>query len=383
MWFITLVLRNLWYRKVRTLLTVLGLAVAVCAVVTMIGVADVFQQAVSQLLETRNVDLVVTRAGVAQRLVSTLNASLRDRIREIPEVKAVDSMLVDVVSFEDANLIAVYVLGGDVNGLLFENLRLISGRKPKPGDERPAVLGAVLAQSLGKKVGDKVVIEGEEFTVVGIHESFNLFENSTASVPLSDLQQIMDRHNQVTSFLVVVNDSPDKQATVTSVREQIEQLRDERGRKLGISVRPTQDHIKSTLELKVVQAMAWTTSLIAVLIGVIGMLNTMMISVFERTREIGTLRAVGWPKGRVIRMILLESLLLCAGGWVLGVGGSLLLTWLLSAFPSTSTLILPSRVSLSIIGQALVMVLAAGQLGAAYPAYFAAGLLPTEALRHE
>ena len=63
--------RNLWHRKVRTGLTCLGMAVAVCAVVTMIGVADVFEQAVGKLLETRGVDLVVTRAGVAQRIAST------------------------------------------------------------------------------------------------------------------------------------------------------------------------------------------------------------------------------------------------------------------------------------------------------------------------
>jgi putative ABC transport system permease protein len=383
MWFATLIFRNLWHRKVRSALTGLGMAVAVCAVVTMIGVADVFEQAVSKLLETRGVDLVVSRAGVAQRVASTLNAGLRERLARLPGVRAVEPLLVDVISFEQANLVAVYVLGWDVNGRMFDDLHFIAGRKPLPSDRRPVVLGAVLARNLGKGVDDRVAIEGEEFTVVGVHQSFNLFENSTAVVALPDLQQLMDRHNQVTAFLIVVEDSPDKKAVVDALRRDIEALRDDHGRKAGLSAMPTQDHVKSSLELRVVQAMAWSTSVIALIIGVIGMLNTMMISVFERTREIGTLRAVGWPRGRVVRMILLESLLLSAVGWLLGLLGSLALVWLLGTFPNTSALILPSRVSPSIIAQALLLSVLAGLAGAAYPAYFAARLLPTEALRHE
>ena len=146
---------------------------------------------------------------------------------------------------------------------------------------------------------------------------------------------------------------------------------------------PSQDHVKSSLELRVVQAMAWSTSAIALIIGVIGMLNTMMIAVFERTPEIGTLRAIGWPKVRVVRMILMESLVLSALGWVVGMLMSMALTWVLSVSPANSSVILPSTVSAEIMSKALVLAILAGLVGAAYPAFFAARLLPTEALRHE
>jgi putative ABC transport system permease protein len=193
----------------------------------------------------------------------------------------------------------------------------------------------------------------------------------------------MDRKDQVTSFMVVVADSPDKKAAVHALGREIEDLRDPNGRKVGVSAMPSQEHVKSALELRVVQAMAWSTSAIALIIGVIGMLNTMMIAVFERTPEIGTLRAIGWPKSRVVRMILLESLVLSFLGWLLGILGSLLLTKLLSVFPSNSSLILPSRVSPLIISQAFLLAMVAGLVGAIYPAYFAARLHPTEAIRHE
>ncbi len=382
MWFVTMILRNLWNRKIRTGLTCLGMGVAVCAVVTMIGVADVFEQAVAKLLETRGVDLVVTRAGVAQRVAGTLPAPLKDRLMRVPGVKGVEPMLVDVVSFEDKNLVAVYVMGWDVAGHMFDELHFTNGRKPRAGDVRPAVIGAGLADTLGKKVGDRITIEDEAFTIVGIHQSSNIFENSMAVVSILDLQSLMDRKEQVTAFLIVLEDSPVKKSRIDAVRHEIEDLRDENGRKIGVSAMASEAHVKSSLELRVVQAMAWSTSAIALFIGVIGMLNTMMIAVFERTQEIGTLRAIGWPKARVVRLILVESLILSSLGWLLGMGSSLFLTKLLSLSPASSTLILPSAVSPVIVSKALLLAVLAGIAGAAYPAFVAARLVPTEALRH-
>ena len=75
---------------------------------------------------------MVSRAGVAQRVASTLPGPLAKRLRELPGVKRVEPMLVDVISFEQKNLIAVYVMGWDVSGHMFDELNFISGRKPKP-----------------------------------------------------------------------------------------------------------------------------------------------------------------------------------------------------------------------------------------------------------
>jgi putative ABC transport system permease protein len=383
MWFFTLVARNVGQRKIRSALTCLGMAVAVCAVVTMIGVSDVFESAVSQMLETRDVDLVISRAGAAQKVASSLDADLLPRIAELPGVRRVEGMLVDVVSFEDANLVAVYVLGWNPGGFMFENLTMKSGRTVSPDDGRAVVLGTVLAEGLGKKVGDMVEIEFEEFEVVGIHESFNMFENSTAVVAIEQLQQAMDRRGQVTGFMVLAEEATDKEAKVAGLQETIENLTDDEGKKLGLSAMPTQDHVKNTLELRVVKGMAASTTVIALFIGVIGMLNTMMISVFERVREIGALRALGWPKSLVVWMILLETFLLATGGALLGMLGSFGLTQLLSAFPAASALIIPPNVSIELMGKALLLAIVAGMLGAIYPAYVAARLLPTEAVRHD
>ena len=75
----------------------------------------------------------------------------------------------------------------------------------------------------------------------------------------------------------------------------------------NIEATPTAEFVNSTPEIQFVHAMAWVTSAVALVIGAVGMLNTMVMSVFERTKEIGILRAIGWGRWRVVRMILMES----------------------------------------------------------------------------
>ena len=217
-------------------------------------------------------------------------------LKRLPGVERVDSMLVDVVPFEKPYLPAVYVLGWSPDSPMLDDLRMTGGRKLQQGDKWPVLLGSLLANSLQKHVGDKVRIEGADWEVVGIYESYNMFENGAAIVKLSDLQERMGKEDKATTFLVKLADGPNKNASIDQLCRQIEDLKNEKGESLGIIAKPTQDHIKSNLELRVAEAMSWATSAIALIIGVIGMLNTMMMSVFERTREIGTLRAVGWRR---------------------------------------------------------------------------------------
>ena len=128
--------------------------------------------------------------------------------------------------------------------------------------------------------------------------------------------------------------------------------------------------------------MAWVTSAVALVIGAVGMLNTMIMSVFERTREIGILRAIGWGRWRVVRMILTESILLSLAGGVVGAGGAIALVRVLANQPAVAGMV-SGDVAPIVIAQGFAIALCVGLLGAAYPAYRGAQLLPTEALRHE
>jgi putative ABC transport system permease protein len=213
----------------------------------------------------------------------------------------------------------------------------------------------------------------QEFTVLAVYESQSVYENGAAIMPLSQMQRLMDRPAKVTGFVVQVEDPTDP-AEVRAVAASIEELQG------GLSAQPVSDFVKNVSQIRITRAMAWLTSTIALVLGAIGVLNTMIMSVFERTREIGTLRAIGWKKFRVMRMILSESMLLSLLGGAVGALAAVLMLRVLSRMPMTSGLI-EGEVALPVIVQGFALAAIVGLLGAAYPAYWGANLSPVEAMR--
>jgi putative ABC transport system permease protein len=383
MYFVTFLLKNLLRRKARSVLTAGGVAVAVGAMVALLGITDGFERSVARAFERRGVDLVVTAQGVINQLSSDLDDSIPDRVRKLPGVRAVIPSLVELVEVQRSggSSISGFVQGWPPDSYIFRTLKVVAGRPFHGREHKVALLGARAAENLRKQVGDSVEIQGESFRVVGVFESPDDFENGGVILPLHQLQRLMAREGRITGFSVVLDRQGDS-AEAQRVREEIEALRDGRGRPLRLSAQPTAEYLRTAPHLRTAHAMAWLTSAVAVIIGGFGMLNTMLMSVLERVGEIGVLRAIGWRKSRVVRMVLGEALLLSLAGAALGAAAAVALTRWLSTFPAVGGLI-AGTIAPVVIGEGFVVAVALALLGGVYPAYRAARLLPTEALRHE
>jgi putative ABC transport system permease protein len=144
----------------------------------------------------------------------------------------------------------------------------------------------------------------------------------------------------------------------------------------------TAEAVESVSDMRVMRDMVGQISFLAVFIGAVGMLNTMLMSVLERTREIGVLRALGWRRARVVGMILQESLVLGLVGGVCGIFLGLGLGRLLRLVPGTyGSMDLIYTPQLFV--QAVVVAMIAGVVGGLYPAWRATRMRPVEALRYE
>jgi putative ABC transport system permease protein len=372
--FTTLIARNLLRRGARTLLTIVGLAVGISAVVAMLGIAWGFERSFLAINEAKGIDLMVVRAGVSDKLTSSLPQTLAERLRRVEGVRGVAGSLTDVVSFEEANLVSVLANGWEPGSLLFRGIRTLKGRTLAPGDGKVVMLGRVLALNLGKSVGDPIAVAGEPFRVVGTFESDSLFENGSLIIPRAELQKMMGREGDVTGFVVTVRTSD--RPTIEAVRRRIE------AEIPGVAAVPARDYIQGDIRIRLVKAMAWMTSAIALVLGSVGILNTMMMTVFERTVEIGLLRALGWRRKRVLALLMGEALALGTIGALAGLGLGVASVQVLSRLPTASGFVSADTPPGALaVGLGLGVVLSL--LGGLYPGLRGAALQPTEALRHE
>jgi putative ABC transport system permease protein len=378
MWFGTLIYKNIIRRPIRSALTIVAIAIAIGAVVSLVGIASGFENTFRDVYERKGVDLFVVRAG-QNKLSSALPEDLADRIRKLPGVVDVIAGLVDVVSLRDLGVNSVVLQGWIPDTAVFDHLTPIKGRLLHTSDQKAVILGSVLARNTGKDVGDTLeIIEGESFQVVGIYETHNVFENGAMVVPLHQLQEVLAKRGQVTGLSIIL-DKQRKDSDPDFIPELRERIK---GMEKNLSVMSTQDHIASMNELRVVKAMAWLTSTIALAIGLFGVMNTMVMAVNERTREIGILRAVGWRPRRVLRLVLLESVALSLLGAVLGVVGAVVFVHLLTRLPTVAGLI-DSHIQPIFFLYGFVIATLVGLVGGILPARRAANLLPTAALRQE
>ena len=355
-------------------MTVLGLSVGIAAVMILTGVAWGFERSFLAIYETKGIDLVVVRGGISNQLSSNLDASLAEKVRKVDGVADVAPSLMDTVSFEDKNLVSVLANGWEGGSRLFKGVRVLEGRALQPGDGKVVMLGRVLKLNLGKSVGDPLGIAGESFQVVGIFESDSLFENGGLIVPLAELQRMMGRQGQVTGFVVAAKDS--HSGSVSKLARRIEK------EVPGVAAVPARDYVQSDLQIRLTKTMAWATTAVALILGSIGLLNTMVMAVFERTAEVGLLRALGWRRRRVLVLILGEALVLGLLGAIVGTILAYLGVRALLLEPTSQGFIDP-KFPVEVIGIGLAMGLGLSLLGGLYPALRAAMLDPTEALRHD
>jgi putative ABC transport system permease protein len=372
--FVTIAVKNLARRPGRSLLTVAGLAVAIAAVVSLVGAAESLEKSYLALYESRGGDLVVQRRGGAVQVSRGMSESFGNRIRALPQAGVVTGGLLDIVSFEDQGLYTVFVEGLPQNDeAVLGRIKVLSGRRLESSDKDCVMLGRILAANLGKRAGETVEIYARKFPVVGVYETSNVYENGSVFMRLADLQRQIDRPGQVTGFLVQAN-PPGDAAAIAALQREIEKLDP------SVAAIPCAEFVRSVSQLQVTHTISWVISSMAGLIGALGVLNTMAINVFERRAEIGALRAMGWRKSRVVRLILNESLALAVLGLVVGIPCGIGLMYFMEHWHVTSSLVQGSA-SLATIGKAALMAAAMATIGALLPALRSASVPPVKALR--
>ena len=371
--FLTVVLKNLLRRRARSLLTLLGIAIGIAAVVALTSVAWGFEKSWERTYAARDTDLIVTKITSQSPMPAPFAETRKAEILSLPRVEQATGLLSDLVSIEEAP--AVLVFGWELDGFLWEHLSLVEGRWPAGDGENSVVLGVVAADVLKKSVGSTVTIETGDFVVCGTFDSGAFVENGAAIMALPQLQRITENEGKVT-FLNVRLAPGTTPGEAEAVRAMI------RERFPGMRAFAAGEVAQNNTAIQAAKAMSWATSLLALVVGAVGVMNTVLMSVFERTHEIGILLAIGWKRSRIVRLILYESMALSFLGGAAGIGLGVLAVALLQLAPLTRGKV-EGEIGPALFALALAIALALGVLGGLYPAYRSSRMHPSEALRYE
>ncbi len=370
-----MVLKNLLRRKTRTLLTVLGIAIGVAAILTLGALADGLERGYSSVLTGSKADLVLSQPNSFDIAYSSLEEALGEQISQAPEVAEISSMIQGFAQAENEPIF--FVFGYPEDSFILDKYPIISGldlshAKASQVRGRPLLLGSAASEVLNKEVGDSIRLTGSVFRVAGIYQTGDAFEDSGAILHLQDAQILLGKSRQVSLFYIRLKDPALKDRFIKRVERQYS----------NISVSGISQFAETQVMADALRGYVWAIGGLAILIGGVGMMNAQMMSVNERTREIGVLRALGWRRRRVLRMIFVESISVSLLGGLLGMGlGYLLLSTLsrVTVLAGVST----ANISPALLAQAFVIVILLGTVGGLYPAWRAANLLPVEALQYE
>ena len=386
--------------KLRSFLTMLGIVIGVGAVITMVALGEGAQQQVESQIELLGTNVLTVRPGQGMFRGVRGGSNARLTTEDVEAVRRGAPALVEVapemqgqlqVQFGRNNA-SVRILGTTPNYVEVENHTIELGRffdeSEDRGRRRVAVLGgavpAVLNTDAAEIVGRSISIRNISFEVVGVLEEkggsgwFN--QDEQIFVPLETAQFRLLGTDRVSQFKVVV----ESEAAIPVAMVQIEEvLRREHRIPLG---RENDFWISDSVQfLEMAQETTQTFTMllagiaaVSLLVGGIGIMNIMLVSVTERTKEIGVRKALGATRSAILLQFLLEATTLCMTGGILGVAFAYGAAETLSRSAGWTMAIAPEA-----IGLAVVFAAAVGVFFGLWPARRAARLDPIVALRYE
>ena len=396
---ILLALRSIRRNLLRSFLTILGIVIGVSAVITMVTLGNGATMAVQQQIQGLGTNLLQIRGGMrlgpgaapAPAFKDTDADAIAQQIGGIaavaPEARASTTLVADGRNWSST------VIGSNNEWLTTGNWKLAQGREFSEEELRAGspvcIIGSTLHRELFQNspdvLGQALRVKAFSCNVIGVLDSkgqgaFGNDQDDQVLIPLNTLQRRVTGNNRVSTLLVSMADDSDPERVKSSLRDLLRDLRKlAPGDEDNFNVLDTKqlaDTMAGTT--KVMTTLLGAVAAVSLLVGGIGIMNIMLVSVTERTREIGLRLAIGALEREVLLQFLIEAVVLAALGGLIGIAIATVASVGLAQVMQVPFVFNPSVNLLSFVFSAAI-----GVVFGYFPARRAARLDPIEALRHE
>ena len=366
------ILRNLVRQPVTSALTLAGVSLGIATVVALGAVTRGVESSALLTLQAGNADFVVAQRTSGGLMFSSMTEEDAGRLERMEGVDFATAVIVFISRVGRDPFFRT--IGIEPVQLQRVGFPVVEGRPLEPGVAGEAFLGDRAAHQLGARTGETVTMAGRSFVVSGIFRTGNRWLDAGAFAPMDEVQELAARPGLITMVYMRSNPPGSGPRLAEDIRLAFPHL---------TTISNLSEFGEVDQGLRVLSAMNVAVTAIAAVVAAVGVMNTMARSVFERTREIGILRAIGWRKRRVLGMVVGEAVVLCLIGGVAGsVAGAVATETLEMASQSVRSLVGPAY-GVELFVRSAALALAVALAGAVYPAYRAARLEPLDALRSE
>lgn len=377
----------MWRRKARTFLTVLGIVVGIFALTVLGGLSARLTQQVNGAKSWFTNHITVNPQGGALfgSQGKFLDLGTADRINRVPgvaeAVPGLGIMISDTQSVSFGAPELVIGLGLSPGHAFFKGLSLASGRYLQPGDTGKVMLGSILASKYNARVGGTVTLRGRPFEVTGIlqptlsaPDSFAFASYADASVLFHQANPFIQQDRNVASaFYVDQAPGVNPETLANAIQKSL----------TGVKVVSPKEAEKQIAQFSLIfNAILFGSALIALIVGGLSIINTMVMSVSERKREIGLKKAIGAQTNAILGEYLLESSVIGLIGGLIGMCFGVALIAGLNKAGSVSNVRAFAVTPLVVFGP-IVFAIILGALAGLFPALRAARLKPVDSLKED
>lgn len=390
---------NLKHRKLRSWLTMVGIFIGIAAVVALISISQGLQGSIEDQFESLGTNKIMVMPGggffgaYSSGTIDTSDLKVVKKSRGVDIAAEMFYETINVKFDDETKSLMVIGLPTDETIEIIENMQGFQaerGRDLEEGDKYKITVGWALwnGDVYDKQVDlrDKLEIEDQEFTVVGLLSKIgNQQDDSQIYIPIETAREIFDEEEEVSTIFVQIKDGYDIEKVAENIKEDLRDHKDENEGEESFNVQTFEQLMKQMSDiLGIVSIVVISIAGISIVVGGVGIMNTMYTSVLERTKEIGIMKAVGAKNSDIMLLFLIESGMIGLTGGLIGIAMGIGIAKAAEFIAAQANFgLLQAYIGLPLLLGALAFSVIIGTVSGTTPALQASRMKPVDALRYE